>query len=105
MADNNETGKISDSVDAEVAKADATKNTESVAAKVMTDKEAIAETIVKAPFEFKCYECEAKFENLKEIRAHEVRDHKLARSPIPQIDGLVDETTGKVDNNSHYPII
>ena len=34
--------------------------------KATTDEEAIAETIVKAPFEFKCYECEAKFENIRD---------------------------------------
>ena len=47
---------------------------------------------------------------IEEIRAHEVRDHKITSSPIPQIDGLdslerVNETTGVIDNNVKASIL
>jgi hypothetical protein len=56
----------------------------------MTAKEVNTETVDKTSCEFKCKECEAEFENVKDIRAHEVREHMVTSSPITQIDGKND---------------
>jgi hypothetical protein len=101
VADSDETEKVSDSVDAEKLTADATKNAGTAAVKApMTVKEPNTETVDKTS----CKECEAEFENVKDMRAHEVREHMVNSSPIPQIDGTndslerVDEKKEDTDN-------
>ena len=112
MADSDETEKVSDSVDAEKVTADATKNAGTAAVKApMTAKEPNTETVDKTSCKFKCKECEAEFENVKDMRAHEVREHMVNSSPIPQIDGTndslerVDEKKEETDNKVKLKIV
>ena len=44
----------------------------------------------EAGMELSCDLCESKFQNLRAIRTHKSRKHKVTGSPFPQIDGHFD---------------
>lgn len=40
---------------------------------------------------FRCDQCDSQFENEKGLKSHQGKKHKLTSSPIPQVDGQMDE--------------